>query len=306
MLKAVVKKLVSLTQSNIPASKLPFKNQPQIPLYENGVPNSHKVSNTEFARSRDNILRIYKVSNPALIVYKPQNPNGKAVIVCPGGSYAYLTFDKEGTRVAAEMIKWGMTVFVLKYRLPDDSICIDKSIAPLQDIQQAMRIVRNNASKYGVDKNKIGVMGFSAGGHVTSSLATHFDFKADPLNKDTTNLRPDFNILIYPVMNLNSSIAHAKSRDNLTGKNAPTGKLDFFSNELHVTASTPQTFIMHAEDDESVPVVNASRFYDACIKAGVPAEIHIYPHGGHGFGMINKTAGDNWMDKLKKWLDNIS
>ncbi len=303
-MKSTIKKIISAITSKISATKPSFPQQ-QLRLYENGVPNSRKVRDKEHGRTRDNILRIYKVSDPCLLVFTPEKPNGKAVIVCPGGSYAYLTFDKEGTRVAEEIVKWGITVFVLKYRLPDDAICIDKSLAPLQDVQQAMRLVRSNAEKWNVDKNKIGIMGFSAGGHVASSLATHFEFKADPANNDTVSLRPNFNILIYPVMNMNSNIAHAKSRDNLTGKDAEAKKLDFFSNELQVTPHTPPSFLVHAEDDESVPVINAVRFYDACIKNNVPAEIHLYPQGGHGFGMINKTANDRWMDKLKSWVNSI-
>ena len=121
------------------------------------------------------------MSIPTLTIYKPDTPNGKSVIICPGGGYSILAWNKEGTRVAEEFNKWGITAFVLKYRLPDDSINIDKSIAPLQDAQQAIRLVRTNAAECGIDKNKIGIMGFSAGGHLASTAATHFNYKADPL-----------------------------------------------------------------------------------------------------------------------------
>ena len=166
------------------------------------------------------LTRIAKVSNPTLTIFKPVKPNGKAVIICPGGGYLYFTFDKEGKKVAEEMNRWGITAFVLKYRLPDDTTNIDKSLAPLQDAQQAIRLVRTNAKEWGVNKNQIGIMGFSAGGHVASTAATHFNFIADASEKDTTSVRPDFAILIYPVISFDSTIAHKGSRNNLVGAKA--------------------------------------------------------------------------------------
>jgi len=277
----------------------------EIPLYKNGVPNNKQVINKENSATRDNVTRVARVSNPTLTVFKPQKPNGKSVIICPGGGYALLAFDKEGTRVAEEFNKWGVTAFVLKYRLPDDSINIDRSLAPLQDAQQAIRFVRNNAKEFGVDKNKIGIMGFSAGGHLASTAATHFNFKADVSNNDTTSTRPDFTILIYPVISFDSTIAHKGSRNNLIGANASKEKTDFYSNELQVTSATPPTFLIHAGDDATVPVENSIRFYQACIKNKVTVELHLYPKGGHGFGMYNKTTDDNWMERLRNWLNSI-
>jgi len=281
------------------------KPQPVIDLYNGGVPNNKQVANKENSTTRDNVTRIAKVSNPTLTVFKPAKPNGQSAIICPGGSYAILAFDKEGTRVAEEFNKWGVTAFVLKYRLPDDSINIDRSIAPLQDAQQAIRWVRANASQYGIDRNKIGIMGFSAGGHLASTAATHFNFKADTANNDTTSARPDFAILIYPVITFDSSFGHKGSRNNLVGANASKEKFDFYSNELQVNSTTPPTFLIHASDDATVPVENSIRFYQACIKNKVPAEMHIYPKGGHGFGMYNKTTDDNWMERLRNWLNSI-
>jgi acetyl esterase/lipase len=224
------------------------------------------------------------------------------VIICPGGGYSILAFDKEGTRVAEEMVRWGVTAFVLKYRLPDDSSNIDKSLAPLQDAQQAIRLVRTNAKEWGIKRDQIGIMGFSAGGHVASSAATHFDFKADTANNDTTSVRPDFAILIYPVISFDSTIGHKGSRNNLVGTKATTEKINFFSNELQVTQNTPPSFLIHAGDDATVPVENSVRYYQACIKSKVPAEMHLYPKGGHGFGMNNKTTDDSWMERLKNWM----
>lgn len=275
-----------------------------INLYKT-VSNNKPAADKETTVTRDNVTRISKISNPTITVFRPQKPNGKAVVICPGGGYALLAFDKEGTRVAEEFVKWGVTAFVLKNRLPDDSINIDKSLAPLQDAQQAIRLVRNNAKEFGVDRNKIGIMGFSAGGHLASTAATHFSFKADANNNDTTSARPDFAILIYPVISFDSTIFHRGSRNNLIGANPSIEKTDFFSNELQVTITTPPTFLVHASDDGAVPVENSVRFYQACVKNKVPVEMHLYPKGGHGFGMYNRTTEDNWMERLKNWLFSI-
>lgn len=281
------------------------RGQVVIPLYKNSVPNNKPIADKEYSTFRDNVTRIAKVSNPTLTVFKPEKPNGKAVIICPGGGYVILAIDKEGTRVAEEFNKWGVTAFVLKYRLPDDTINTDRSLAPLQDAQQAIRLIRNNAKEYGVDKNKIGIMGFSAGGHLASTAATHFDIKADAVNTDTTSVRPDFAILIYPVITFDSTFGHKGSRNNLVGANASKEKIDLYSNELQVTANTPPTFLIHAGDDATVPVENSIRFYQACIKNKVPAEMHVYPKGGHGFGMYNRTTDDSWMERLRNWLNSI-
>jgi acetyl esterase/lipase len=277
----------------------------EMALYKNAVPNSKVAPNKENSTFKDNVTRIAKVSVPTITMFKPALPNGRSVIICPGGAYAILAFDKEGTRIAEEFNKWGVTAFVLKYRLPDDTTNIDRSLAPLQDAQQAIRMVRTNAIAWGLDKNKIGIMGFSAGGHLASTAATHFDFKADAGNNDTTSVRPDFAVLIYPVISFDSTITHKGSRNNLVGAKASKEKIDFFSNELQVSKNTPPSFLVHAGDDGTVPVNNSIRYYQACIKNGVPAEMHLYPKGGHGFGMLNKTTNDNWLERLKNWMDRL-
>ncbi|MEQ1796594.1 MAG: alpha/beta hydrolase [Lacibacter sp.] len=277
----------------------------EMPLYKNGVPNSKPAPSKENSTFKDNVTRIAKVSVPTLTMYKPEKPNGMSVIICPGGGYSILAFDKEGTRVAEEMNKWGVTAFVLKYRLPDDTTNIDKSLAPLQDAQQAIRIVRKNATAWDLDKKKIGIMGFSAGGHLASTAATHFAGNADATDKDTTSVRPDFAILIYPVISFDSTITHKGSRNNLVGANASAETINLFSNELQVNAKTPPAFLVHAGDDGAVPVENSIRYYQACIKYKVPVEMHLYPKGGHGFGMYNKTTTDNWMERLSNWLASL-
>lgn len=280
--------------------------QQEMPLYNAAIPNSKQAPNKESAVTKDNVTRISKVSVPTLTVYKPANPNGMSVIICPGGGYGILAFDKEGTRVAEEMNKCGITAFVLKYRLPDDTTNIDRSLAPLQDAQQAIRLVRSKATEWGLKKDKIGIMGFSAGGHVASTAATHFAANADVTNKDTTSVRPDFAILIYPVVSFDSTITNKGSRNNLVGATASTEQIKLYSNELQVTAKTPPSFLVHAGDDGAVPVENSIRYYQACVKYKVPAEMHLYPKGGHGFGMNNKTTNDNWMERLQNWLKGFN
>jgi acetyl esterase/lipase len=278
----------------------------EMSLYDGEVPNSIKVSIRENTTTgADGVKRVSKVSIPTISMYKPINSNGMAIIICPGGGYAILAIDKEGTKVAEEFNKWGVTAFVLKYRLPDDSLNVDKSLAPLQDAQQAIRLVRQNADKWGINKNQIGIMGFSAGGHLASTAATHFNFKADASNNDTTSVRPDFAILLYPVISFDTTFGHIGSRNKLIGLNPTVDKTAFFSNELQVTSKTPPIFIVHASDDTGVPVENSIRFYQACVKNKVPVEMHLYPHGGHGFGLNNKTTTDNWMERLKNWLSSV-
>ncbi len=289
----------------IAASALKAQTVSEIPLYQGKVPNSKPGANRESSVTRDDVTRIDKVRIPSITIYTPANPNGKLVIICPGGGYAILAFDKEGTRVAEEMNKWGVTALVLKYRLPSDSSNNDRSLAPLQDAQQAIRYARANAKELGILPHQIGIMGFSAGGHLASTAATHFKMKADPGNKDTTSVRPDFAILIYPVISFDSTITHKGSRNNLVGANAVPEKIALFSNELQVNGNTAPSFLVHAGDDAAVPVENSIRFYQACIKNKVPAEMHLYPRGGHGFGMYNKTTTDNWMERLANWLNTL-
>ncbi|MEP6727326.1 MAG: alpha/beta hydrolase [Bacteroidota bacterium] len=275
-----------------------------IPLYKN-VPNSKPIVNREKSEmGKDGILRISKVSEPTLMVFLPpkEKANGTAVIICPGGGYGILAASHEGTDVAKVFNEWGVTAFVLKYRLPDDSIMEQKEIGPLQDAQRAIQMVRLDEKKWGIAANKIGIMGFSAGGHLASTAGTHFN-KAVIENKTGTSLRPDFMILLYPVISFTDSLAHMGSRTNLIGKNPSQEKINYYSGELQVTKQTPPTFLVHAKDDGGVKVANSIAFYDALQKNGVPAEIHLYEKGGHGFGMNNKTSDDKWMDWLKTWME---
>ena len=275
-----------------------------IPLYSKEIPDSKPIINREKSETgNDGILRISKVSEPTLLVFLPpkEKANGTAVIICPGGGYGILAASHEGTDVAKVFNEWGVTAFVLKYRLPDDSIMVRKEIGPLQDAQRAIQLVRLDAKKWGISANKIGIMGFSAGGHLASTAGTHFN-NAVIKNIKNTSLRPDFMILLYPVISFTDSLAHMGSRTNLIGKNPTREKINYYSNELQVTKQTPPTFLVHAKDDGGVKVANSLAFYDALQKNGVPSEIHLYEKGGHGFGMNNKTSEDKWMDWLQLWM----
>jgi acetyl esterase/lipase len=277
----------------------------EFPLYSKEVPSAINSSLTEQTIMVKGTRRILNVIKPTLTLYKPEKANGTAVIICPGGGYARLSIDNEGVAVAQALNKIGVTAFVLKYRLPNDTIMIDKTVGPLQDLQQALRIVRQQTAKFSINENRIGVMGFSAGGHLAASALAHYNFKADNTFDDTTSLRPAFGILIYPVISFNKEIMHKGSRDHLLGINPAEKEEQFFSNELNVTQSTPPVFLVHAGDDATVPVENSIRFYQACNKNKVPAEMHIYAHGGHGFGLNNTTTDDKWMDRLGIWLTGL-
>jgi acetyl esterase/lipase len=177
----------------------------------------------------------------------------------------------------------------------------NKEIGPLQDAQQAIRMVRERAAEWKIKPDRIGVMGFSAGGHLASTLGTHYTNVVID-NPNQTRLRPDFLVLIYPVINLSDSIGHLGSRDQLLGKNPTKQKINFYSNDLQVTADTPPAFLVHATDDKGVSVKNSLFFYQRLIRYNIPAELHVYENGGHGFGMNNPTTKDKWMDRLQAWL----
>ena len=273
-----------------------------IPLYDK-VPNSKTHSVKEVWEEGNGIRRISKVSEPVLYLYQAKETglNQPAVIICPGGGYQILAIDHEGFEVAEALNKMGITAFVLKYRLPEDSIVADKKIAPIQDAQRAIQYVRANAAKWNLDTSKIGIMGFSAGGHLASTASTHFK-KAYIDNPGGLSLRPDFSILIYPVISFQPGIGHEGSKNRLIGASAAKELVAEFSNELQVDSSTPPAFLLHAADDLVVPVTNSTLYLQALVKNKVKAELHVYQEGGHGFGLRNKTTADDWTERLKNWL----
>jgi acetyl esterase/lipase len=226
---------------------------------------------------------------------------GTAVIVCPGGGYGALATEKEGTDFARWFNSLGVSAFVLKYRLGP------KYHHPIElgDAQRAIRLVRAHADQYRVDPGRIGIMGFSAGGHLASSAGTHFDpvnaNAGDPIDKVSS--RPDFLVLAYPVISFTTSYVHAGSRRNLLGDTPDPNLVELMSNELQVTPQTPPTFLFHTNADTGVPAENSVLFYLALRKAGVPAEIHIYERGPHGVGMAATDSSlSNWTDRLATWM----
>ena len=277
---------------------------PVLPLYSGAIPDSKPSQVRETSVTEAASVRIASVVQPTLTVFMPDRAKatGTSVIICPGGGYSFLAMTHEGYDVAKRLNELGVAAFVLKYRLPDDRSQPDKTIAPLLDAQQALRLVRQLAPKYNLNPERIGMMGFSAGGHLAATAGTHF---ARPVgdNPGPASVRPAFLVLLYPVISFSDSIMHKGSRDNLLGPSPSAEQIRQYSNELQVSAQTPPTFLMQAEDDKTVPVQNSLVFYQALHRHHVPAEMHIYPKGGHGFGMNNATTKDQWMDRLQNWLD---
>jgi acetyl esterase/lipase len=269
-----------------------------VPLYgEAPIPNSKAGPDEE---STTDGSWIKKVSRPFIQVYLPAKAkaNGAGVLVIPGGGYAGLTFDFEGTQQAKFFIDHGIAAFVVKYRVPSDDTMVDKSMGPLQDAQQGMRFVRQHAAEWGVDPARIGVIGFSAGGHLAATLATHFD-KSYVDNPDHVNLRPDFLVLVYPVISMDPKITHMDSRKALLGSQPSESQVRFFSSELHVTGETPPTLLLHAADDRLVDVDNSIVFFEALRHAGVPVETRLFQAGQHGFFLMPR---DRWQGAIMDWI----
>lgn len=273
-----------------------------IPLYSGSIPNSTGYKMKEIRMENNGQFIGYRsISEPTLNVYLPdeKTATGAAVVICPGGGYGMESYRLEGTNIAETFQKNGVAAFILKYRLPSDSIMPDKSVGPLQDAQQAIKTVREHAAEWKINPAKIGIMGFSAGGHLASTAGTHFGKSYIP-NPENTSLRPDFLILVYPVISMQDGLTHSGSRTNLLGKSPSEEQIALFSNDLQVTAQTPPTWITHTGDDTAVPVDNSIHFYQQLIKNKVPAEMHLYPAGNHGF--VLKMPCDQWMQPLFNWM----
>ncbi len=280
--------------------------QTVIPLYPGVIPNNKPHADEERSeRGSDGILRISKVSRPSISMFpaSKEKHTRAAVIICPGGGYSIESAAAEGSDVAKVFNNMGITAFVLKYRIPDDSTQEDKSIAPLQDAQQAIKLVRENAKKWNIDPKRIGVMGFSAGGHLAASLGTHYTSPLIPNDKNTS-LRPDFMILVYPVISFTDAIGHIGSREQLLGKDPSIEQINNYSNELHVNDSTPPTILIHSAGDNVVKVANSISFFDELNKHKVHAEMHIYQNGGHGYGLYIPGSKERWMDRVYSWMES--
>lgn len=243
---------------------------------------------------------------PSLTIYLPETEKATvtAVVIFPGGGYGHLAMDHEGHQIAEWLNSFGVAGFIVKYRHRNSGAGYGHP-APIQDAQRAIRTVRSRAKQWGVDPDRIGIIGFSAGGHLASSAGTHFNTRySEPVDEiDRCSARPDFMILMYPVISFTEWYTHKGSMFNLLGKNPDKDLMESFSNEKQVTSDAPPTFLVHADDDKVVPVENSVAFYLALRKAKVPAEMHIYETGGHGFGPgVGKGSCSSWMVRCADWM----
>jgi len=243
---------------------------------------------------------------PTLTVYLPpaDKATGAAVVICPGGAYAHLAMDHEGHQIGQWLNSFGVAGFIVAYRHSRSGAGYSHP-APIQDVQRAIRTVRSRAKEWGVDPNRIGILGFSAGGHLASTAATHFNESfgepRDPI--DRVNCRPDFAVLVYPVISFTEPFTHTGSRTNLLGRDADGALIVKFSNEKQVTPQTPPTFLFHTWEDTGVPAENSIAFYLALRKAKVPAEMHVFLKGQHGIGLgQNRGAAAAWPGLCEKWM----
>ena len=258
----------------------------EIKLWPEGAPNTNDLTGEE---SWLGVTHVSNVTQPTLTIYRPQAPNGVAIIMCPGGGYARLAFAHEGSDLAPWFNAQGITYAVLKYRLPNGHCDV-----PISDAEQAIRIIRKHSSEWGINPQSIGIMGASAGGHLASTLATHYS---------SNETRPDFQILLYPVITMDKSYTHMGSHDNLIGKDASAEQEKKFSNELQVNDRTPKAFIALSSDDKTVPVANGVNYYLSLVSHHIPASLHTYPIGGHGWGFRDDFIYKRqWTGELEKWL----
>lgn len=279
-------------------------------IYPGEVPFQKDTDITEITQAND-IMVISKVQNPQIQVFLPakRSATGKAVIICPGGGYGVLAYDWEGLDIAKWLNSHGIAGIVLKYRLPSTDTQTQPHIVPMADGQRAIRMVRHHAEEWGIDPEQIGIMGFSAGGHLASTLGTHFD-SGNPGNNDAIehqSSRPDFMILGYPVISFTEHITHIGSRNNLLGKDPEQKWVTYFSNEQQVRADSPPTFIFHSQDDTAVPVQHSLLMYEGLLEKQVPVEMHLYPTGAHGFSLsINKEGTQKgWMESCIEWMQHL-
>ncbi len=271
-----------------------------IELWKNGVPNA--IEALDYKEFHDEkIDRVGNVSNPTLTVFVPEKPNGTSVIICPGGGYQFLAINKEGYKTAKWFNSLGITAFVLKYRLPSDEIMENKAIGPLQDAQESVRFMRKNATKWNLNPDKIGILGYSAGGHLAASLSTKYEEVVYQKN-DSTSAKPNFSLLIYPVISMTTEITHKGSRKSLLGNEPAKELIDQFSTEKLINAETPPTFLVHAIDDKAVVLENSINYFLGLRKHNVISEMHLYQKGNHGFGLGKDGTSQFWTTHCEAWL----
>lgn len=273
------------------------------------IPNRIATGEKEIHKE-EGILLISKVQEPTIEVYLPaqRNATGKAVLIFPGGGYHVLAYDWEGTDIAKFLNGKGIAGIVVKYRLPTSNSLRDPWNVPLIDAQRAMRMVRSNAKKWNIKEDQIGIIGFSAGGHLAATLGTHYNENGyEPIDAiDTVSARPDFMALIYPVITFTRTAKHSGSEKALLGDKSDPELEKYFSNELMITSSTPPTFLVHAADDTAVPVENSLLFFQGLKDKNIPATMHIYPKGGHGFSLArNDVHLRGWTERLFEWIETM-
>ncbi len=277
-----------------------------VPVWPHGEPGSiaEPSYRQDTVYTEKGAPRVQHVVHPSLSVYLPAGGgDGRAaVVICPGGGYIRLAIDHEGEEVAKWLNQMGAVGIVLTYRLPSDAIMKDKSVGPLQDVQEAIRIVRRRAKEWSVDPGKVGVMGFSAGGHLAGSASTLYGRHVYAVS-DTTSARPDFSLLIYGVLSMRSGMTHGGSRRALLGEHPDSAQVDLFSAEMQVDERTPPAFLVHAVSDPVVPFLNSVAYLEALRRCSVPAELHLYEDGGHGFGLGRDGGTESgWPDACRRWM----
>ena len=280
----------------------------EMPIWPAAAPGGLEIQGEEIWKERGNKERtdrsVTNVSKPTITVYLPdaKSATGAAVVICPGGAYKHLAIDKEGHDVARWLAGFGVTGVVLKYRLPKG-----KRTVPLLDAQRAIRLTRAKADEWGLKTDRIGIMGFSAGGHLAATASTHFAKPPAAIGDEIDKLpcRPDFSMLIYPVVSLQEGVGHGGSRNNLLGKEQSTELRDAYSAERQVTAQTPPAFLVHTKDD-GVKIANSELYAAACQKAGVAVEFAIFAKGGHGYGIRQTSAPVSaWPKRAEAWLELV-
>ena len=280
-----------------------------IDLWPGGAPGAPAQLPAETVRERStdpayNDRYVFGISRPRMAVFRPQRANGAAVLITPGGGYNWVVIDKEGYEMARLLTAEGVTVFVLFYRLPHEGWAAGPNVA-LADAQRAVRLIRHRAARYGLDPRRLCAMGFSAGGHLCADLLTRFDALVyEPVDSaDRLSARPDAAAPIYPVIAMTAPNAHAGSRRNLIGENAGPERERAHSPHLNVRRDSPPSFLLHAEDDSSVPVENTLLLRAALRAAGVETETHLFPDGGHGFGirLARGKSVENWPRLFTAW-----
>lgn len=277
----------------------------EFPLWSGAIPHNKLGKHSEKQRvdADGSVTHVSEFQEPTLTVYAPQGVADKrvpAIVICPGGGYTNLSIKKEGHDVAKFLAAQGVVGIVLKYRLPSEALQTNQHEVPLSDALQAIRTVRMRAAEWNIDTTRIGIMGFSAGGHLASTASVQWDKQPD-----AQAVKIDFSVLIYPVISMAEGVTHSGSRINLLGKTPSNELVDRFSNALQVSENTPRTFIVHSFNDGAVPIRNTFEYIESLNRFKIECEAHLYPKGGHGYGMLPGTT-DSWPALLISWLKSLN